>query len=353
MRIVSIAVHRFRFPLIRPYRLSFGPLHDFDTVYVAMRSADGALGLGEATPLPGYGHETADSCWRDACEMAQRLVGADLADVDGACAPRLADAPFAVTAVNSAAEMLAGHDVLRATGMVPLVATVNEQAGDALEAEVEAAVAAGFSTLKVKVGWDVAHDLAHLREVRRLAAGRAQLRVDANQGYGRDEAMAFVRGLDPEGIELVEQTCPAGDWDSARAVKAAAAVPVMLDESIAGPDDIERAARLGAADLVKLKLMKAGGLSRLQAQLARIRELGMVPVLGNGVATDLGCWQEACVAIGGIDNAGEMNGFRKIRASPAGAPIRPAEGGVAVVAGAPLLDTGALSRWLVRSAGFG
>jgi hypothetical protein len=36
-------------------------------------------------------------------------------------------------------------------------------------------------------------------------------------------------------------------------------------------------------------------------------------VLGNGVAGDIGCWMEACVAARMLDNAGEMNGFLKPR----------------------------------------
>ena len=35
----------------------------------------------------------------------------------------------------------------------------------------------------------------------------------------------------------------------------------------------------------------------------------MDPVLGNGVASDIGCWMEAAVAAKHIRNAGEFNGF--------------------------------------------
>jgi hypothetical protein len=60
--------------------------------------------------------------------------------------------------------------------------------------------------------------------------------------------------------------------------------------------------------------MKAGGVTKLVEALNYIRERGMTPVLGNGVACDLGCWMEACVAARHIDNAGEMNGFLRARA---------------------------------------
>jgi L-alanine-DL-glutamate epimerase-like enolase superfamily enzyme len=88
---------------------------------------------------------------------------------------------------------------------------------------------------------------------------------------------------------------------------------MMLDESIYGLKEIERAAELQAARFIKLKLMKLGSLEALGRALERIRALGMKPVLGNGVACDLGCWMEACVAARHIDNAGEMNGFLRAR----------------------------------------
>ena len=50
---------------------------------------------------------------------------------------------------------------------------------------------------------------------------------------------------------------------------------------------------------------------RLADGLRQIRDRGMTPVLGNGVASDPGCWMEACVMRGLVDNAGEMNGFLK------------------------------------------
>ena len=90
-------------------------------------------------------------------------------------------------------------------------------------------------------------------------------------------------------------------------------VPMMLDESIYGLADIEKAATLKAASYIKLKLMKLLTLEGLAKALERIKELGMKPVLGNGVACDPGCWMEACIAARYIDNAGEMNGFLKAR----------------------------------------
>jgi L-alanine-DL-glutamate epimerase-like enolase superfamily enzyme len=174
------------------------------------------------------------------------------------------------------------------------------------------------------------------------------IRVDANQGYTREDACAFAAGLDPENIELFEQPCAARDWDAACAVARVSTVPMMLDESIYGLDDIRRAAQLEAARFVKLKLMKLGGLERLAHALAVIRELGMVPVLGNGVAGEIGCWMEACVARSTIDNAGEMNGFLKPVAPLLRVPLRFEGGAIRLEPGfAPALDPAALDAVLL------
>ena len=98
---------------------------------------------------------------------------------------------------------------------------------------------------------------------------------------------------------------------AAQSVAKVSTVPLMLDESIYDITDIDKAADLGVASYIKFKLMKAGGLARLANVLAHIRDRGMEPVLGNGVACDVGCWMEACMVPGHITNAGEMNGFLK------------------------------------------
>lgn len=309
----SIAVHRLSIPLVVPYRLAFGPQTHFQCTLVELRDADGRTGWGEAALLPGYTDETPEASFRAACELARRLKGVALGDALAAAEELLARAAFTATAFITAIEHLSDHPTLARAGTVPLLGTVNAKPDDiaALEAEIEGLLAAGYRTLKVKIGWDVAADRRAVDTVRTIVADRAVLRLDGNQGYTADQALAFLEGFNPAGIELLEQPCAAGDWDAAVAVKRAASCPVMLDESIYGEADIRRAADLGCADYIKLKLMKLGGLDRLERALELIRALGMRPVLGNGVASDLGCWMEACVAVRAIDNAGEMNGFLK------------------------------------------
>ena len=344
------AVH-LHLPLTVPYRLAFGEQTRFDVILVGLRDDADRTGWGEATILPGYTDETVDGGWSVVSDMIEQCRTAE--DVSRAAQARAKTSPFVGTAFLTALDWLDDHPVLRRKGRFPLLGTVNKKSDDlgALEREVEALIAAGYRTLKVKIGWDVEGDLHQVETVRSITGGRARLRIDGNQGYTRDQAVDFLSRLAPDDIELVEQPCAAGDWGAAVKVKQAATVPVMLDESIYVLDDVARAASLGCADFIKLKLMKLGCLDNLERGLRMIADHGMVAVLGNGVAADLGCWMEVAAGLGNVSTAGEMNGFLKTPAQLLLPRLR-TEGAEVVLDGTrPDLDETTVAAYTVRVLG--
>src|SRR4051794_6661348 len=73
-RLDSLALYRLEVPLTKPYRLSFGAVHRYDTIVVAATDRDGRSGFGEGTVLTGYTDETIDDAWRTAREFAARIA---------------------------------------------------------------------------------------------------------------------------------------------------------------------------------------------------------------------------------------------------------------------------------------
>lgn len=343
--IETLEAWRLRIPLTRPYKLSFGPVTHYDTVLMRLQLADGREGWGEATLLTGYTDETIEGAWQLTRELLQRPAGAQY----GATLDRLARAhPFLITALRTAQEMALRSSwlALQAPVRVPVLGLLQADTPDSVAPAAEQLVAQGFRTLKVKVGFAPVQDAALVAAAQRAVAGRGLLRLDANQGYSVPQALDFLQRIGPDHIELFEQPCAAGDWEAHLAVRPAArqrGIPLMLDESIYSERDIDAAAASGAADYVKVKLMKFLTLERLAAAIARIRAAGMQPVLGNGVATELGCWMEACVAAACIDNAGEMNGFLKPAARLFSRPLRFADGAIVLEPGQPEIDREALA----------
>ena len=351
MTIERASVRHLVFPLKTPYRLSSGDLHAFDPIFIELSDADGRCGFGEALIVPGYTHESMDSAWQVACMLAERLVGCDLAAARAAALEWSAPNPGVASATLAAIDMLAGEPLLRVErdASIPLLAPCQAHERAAIRDEVERLLADGFRTLKVKVGYRWADDLERVGHIQEAVGGRATLRLDANRGFSPAHGKAFASRLEPRGIELFEQPCAAEDWAANAGVAEVSTVPVMLDESIGGLEDIERAATLPGVAFVKLKLKKIGSNAMLRAALDRIRALGMTPVMGDGVSIEVGCWMEACVAIHTLDNAGEMNGFLKPRDRLFANPLPFEQGAIRIPAGYwPELDRDALARHTQR-----
>ena len=355
MNVMRIKLHRLKVPLQVSYKLSLGEIRAFDTLLVEAHSDDGGIGLGEATLLTGYTHETVEQAWTLACELASKIVRVPVATAKEVVAASIVSAPFTATALLTAIEMLEGssHLDIASPKQVALLALVHSLREPELASEIEQLLGQGYRTLKIKIGFDAEADSKRVRLIQHLVGGRARLRLDANQAYDADTACRFAGTLDPQGIELLEQTCAAGDWRAAQAVAKVATVPLMLDESIYDLADVDKAAELGVAQYIKYKLMKAGSLERLAQALTYIRARGMEPVLGNGVACDVGCWMEACIAAEHIGNAGEMNGFLKLREPLLMKPLIMQGDAVALEAGfTPRLNGTAVARYRNAEASF-
>ena len=346
---MRLAAWLLRLPLVTPYKLAFGPVEALDTMIVRVTLDDGAEGFGEATLLTGYTDETLEGTWAKATEIFGAM-GSAAFDLHARLDALDATHPFLTTAFRTAEEMARGSErlSLEAPARVPILGLLQGETQEQVSAEAQGLLAQGYATLKVKVGFEPESDASMVAMAQRAVAGRARIRIDANQGYTALAAIDFVSRLSSDSIELFEQPCAAGDWEAhAQVVPAARAqgIALMLDESIYSEREIEQDAACGAAQYIKVKLMKFSSLERLQAAIARIRALGLKPVLGNGVATDIGCWMEACVAARHIDNAGEMNGFLKPRERLLADALAFRDGAIEIPARwRPRVDVAALDR---------
>ena len=354
VRIARAEVRQIRLPLATPYKVSLLTLTAFDPFVVLLHDEAGRVGFGEALIVPGYTTETVEETWACCCRLVDQVAGQGIEAARTLARAAVATQVGAASAVLAALDMLAADPLLAPQQplVVPLLAPLHADAPGALQAEIDERIAEGFGTLKVKVGFSWRDDLARVEAIQHHVAGRVTLRLDANQGYTPTDGAAFARALAPQGIELFEQPCHLADWDGNAAVAGVSTVPVMLDESIYGVDDIARAAAIPGVGFVKLKLKKIGSVQMLRAALERIGALGLVPVLGDGVSLEIGCWQEACVAACTVRNAGEMNGFLKVRERLFLQPLPFARGAIRVPAGyAPQLDMDLLAHCTLRRQG--
>ncbi|MBX9810490.1 MAG: hypothetical protein K2Y16_02595 [Burkholderiales bacterium] len=355
MKLKKISLYQIKLPLVKPYRVSFRTYTDLEPILVEARDEDGNAGWGEAYIPAGSTSETTETGWRFCREHAERFAGKTVTEAKTALDQAVPSAPFAATAMLTAITMLERHPVLKIAEekriplLVPVAATSRHEIGE----EVERLLESGYRTFKVKVGWNVEQDLARVAMVQEAAAGRAMLTIDANRGYDREQGCRFAASLDPEGITLFEQPCEADAWEDNAAVARVSKVPLMLDESIRTVADIERAAALEGVGLIKLKLKRIGGIDRALTAARRAQDLGLGICLGDGVATELLCWVEACVGRDFLRRAGDMNGFLKPKTRLLKEPLAFENGSIVLKPGYwPEVDLGVIRSHQLRSEHF-
>jgi L-Ala-D/L-Glu epimerase len=163
---------------------------------------------------------------------------------------------------------------------------------------VRAFVRSGFDRFKIKVGLDPEADLERVRIVH-AAAPRAEIMLDANQGYTPPAALKFLRRLARCRIRpiLVEQPVHRDDWDGMRWITRRSPSPICADESLRSVADVVRVARLHAAHAINIKLAKFGFLQAIQ-MAALARATGLSRMIGSMMETNLSATAAAHFAAG-------------------------------------------------------
>jgi L-alanine-DL-glutamate epimerase-like enolase superfamily enzyme len=279
---VNVSVAERRFAFRAPLRTAYGELRGRAVLELQVEEGE-VVGVGEAAPLEPYDGVSLDAV-RAALERCRPLLEdaahGDREELVDACWLE-AGLPQAVAAVDLALWDLEGKQTARpvagllgahALAPVPVSAAIGavDRAGAA--AEAAAAVADGFTTLKVKVG--VGDDAGRLAAVRAVAP-EAALRADANGAWTVDEAVAALASLEGVGLELIEE--PVHGLEALRALRERVEVPIVMDETAAEPGAVSS----GAADGVCLKVAACGGISGLLAAAEAARAAGAFVYVGS------------------------------------------------------------------------
>jgi len=118
----------------------------------------------------------------------------------------------------------------------------------------------GVTSFKVKVGNDLAEDLARVNVIRNLQP-QAKIRIDVNGLWSVDQAEAFLSAVGD--IEYVEQPC--ATIEELRELKSRTSVKIVGDEVLRKAADPFAIDFTGAIDYLMLKVQPLGGIKRAHA----------------------------------------------------------------------------------------
>jgi L-alanine-DL-glutamate epimerase-like enolase superfamily enzyme len=281
-----------RIPLKTPFVTALRRVDAVESVRVTLTTAAGETGTGEAPPTRAITGEDCTSILAALAAIRPALLHAEFPTVDAAV-EALHGALEGNYSAKAAVDMALYDLFAREAGMplcvylggipAPLRSdvTVSLNPPATMGEDASKAVQNGCDILKVKLGGRDGRDVERLRAVRRAAGDDAVLLVDANQAWDEEEALAFIKAVEPLGVTLIEQPVPADAFESMRRITARSPIPILADESVFSLEEARRVIDAGAADMVNIKLMKCGGIHRARKIIELCRDRGVPCMMGS------------------------------------------------------------------------
>lgn len=320
MKITDIKLGKINVPLITPFKTALRTVDSVSDLVVLIETDTGHIGYGEAAPTSVITGDTMGSM-HDAIlfNIKPKLLGVEIANLN-----------YIVETIQSAlvnnlsakaAVEIAVYDLFAQQFNVPLYkalgggesklttdVTISVDYIDKMVKDSVLAVEQGYETLKIKVGKDIGLDIERVKAIYRAVDGRALIRLDANQGWTAKQTVQAITKLESAGIELelVEQPVKGDDVEGLKYIYDRVNTPIMADESTFGPKQVIELIQRQAADIINIKLMKTGGISRA-IQIADI-------AANFGVQCMMGCMLETNISVSAAAHvaAAKANAISKV-----------------------------------------
>jgi muconate cycloisomerase len=306
MKIAAIETFPTRIPL-KPERRMISALgrHEVsDFLLVRVTADDGTVGAGEATVTPRWSGETvwgAEAIVRDV--FTPVLLGcnlddnADIIEIDRRLDAVAVDNWFAKSAIE-----MACWDILGKRRGLPVYELLggrcrpltirNRFSLGAYPPHVAAEraaerVAAGFTTIKVKVGTDPDQDVARVFAVREAIGPDITLTIDANGGWDFYQATSCLKQLADCNIALVEQPLPRRNFTDLHRLRAQTGCKILADESCFDEVEARELIAQDCCDALTLYPGKQGGIRKARA-IAEIAQKHAIPcTIGSNLEWDV------------------------------------------------------------------
>jgi L-alanine-DL-glutamate epimerase-like enolase superfamily enzyme len=311
MRIERIEVFGVAMPLVGAFSTAYKSESVQRSAVVRVTDVDGRVGLGNVDPVPGYSVESIEDTLRVLqAQLVPAVLGMDPSNVHRVWSRMAEVVGPAYLDAKAAIEMACVDVTARRLGVAVhtyLGGSVKDQLHfnawigilppEQAASETAAWQRRGFRSAKIKVGGGIQADRDRVKAVREAVGPDFQLRIDANAGYDADTSIALARMVAPFDLQLFEQPVPADDLEGMRKVRRqSAGIPIMADESVLDHASLIRIIKAEAADMVKVKVMKQGGICNTRRMIETAGAAGLRCVVGHGFGLGINTMAEIMMA---------------------------------------------------------
>jgi L-alanine-DL-glutamate epimerase-like enolase superfamily enzyme len=284
-------------PYRRPVRWAGHAESGLDVMIMALETAGGLIGVGEAPVRLNWTAATLKSLQVVIEEIFMpRLMGKDLSDEaeitrflryvrEHSLAKSMIDS--AVWDLRAQAAGVPLYEYLGGVSEVPVAWTVTRAKPEIMIAEAAEMVARhGFTSLKIKTGQGFETDREVLSGIRAAVGPDVTFSADSNRHYAPGEVGPLTDILAEFGVKIAEDPTELHANASFDAVRQSSRIPLLVDNTSRSLDEAKQFLAIGA-DAISVKVYKSGIAD--SREIMRIAgETGAAVHIGLGAVTSLG-----------------------------------------------------------------
>jgi L-alanine-DL-glutamate epimerase-like enolase superfamily enzyme len=298
-RITRVDIKRLDYPLLGEFK--FFKSGARPSILVRLTDEDGVQGIGQSVPVETWTYETVESVETTLQHyLAPAILGADpsdLADIharmERAIRPSFSvGQPLCKAGIDLACYDLwgkqTGQSVSELLGgarkkAIKLSWTIQSPTLAGAEKLLEQGRVLGYDSFNIKVGapQTPAYDIDLVRAVMAFAPNGFHW-CDANTTYDLDAALSMAPKLADLGLKGLESPLPPNRIRAYQTLKRQGALPVLMDEGIVSPVEVDEFIALDMFDGIAMKVARCGGLWNA-TRIARLLEENGLLLFASGL----------------------------------------------------------------------
>lgn len=351
MKIIAVEIQSTRIPVVRAHQMAIGTTYFQENVVVKLISDGGIFGVGEAPHMVGHS-QLGETPHTVRVILRHKLVPAILGidPFDQEKLTTILDRAVPSNRRAKGALVMAAYDLAGKALKTPVYNLLGGKVRDAIPlswslpivdtekvvSEAIEMVERGWRILKIKAGRsNPMDDVEAVCAVREAVGDKINLRADVNQAYDVKTAIKVLRGMEPYGLDFVEQPVHRDNLAGMIEVTRQSPIPIMADESIKSPEELAVIAKEHAADAVSIYIIGPGGPGNSKKMAAIAQAFRLHGYVGGALESVIGSSAGLHLAASSpaIDLGCEMSGQYLLKEDIGTEPLAMRDGALVVPTG--------------------
>ncbi len=300
MAIIDVECYPYALPFRTPISTAHGALKVREGAIVEIITSGDLVGYGEIAPLPTFGGDDLATALAPLPAIIAGLLGEQIAEALDTLRDTRTLPSAMVCALETALLDVQGQSTGQSIGQllaptlahnrseVAVNAVVGATAIEQAVSSAQAAVAAGFRCIKLKMGRGQQEEIERVAAMRAAIGPEVRLRLDANEGWHFSQAVAILSACAGYDIQYVEQPLKAANLQGMHELRREVPIPLAADEAIIGFASARRILAMEAADVLIIKPQLTGGLRVSQQLIYEATERGIQCVITSTMESGIG-----------------------------------------------------------------